>query len=206
MKNLFCSRICGATWERFMEPEAQPKLDAGSTESLGSASGSPERNQDRNWAPMAIAAAVVIAVVAAVLVLGGHSKRGQEAASSSAAPDPYAANLPISGLSMSESSNLAGGKVTYINGHIANQGDRTVNGALVQVVFRDYKNEVAQSEKLPLTVIRMREPYIDTATLAVIPLKPGAQQDFRLNFDSVSPDWSGTLPEVRIVHVDLKLK
>jgi len=189
-----------------MEPEAQPKLkaDIASAESLSAGSAGQERDQKRNWAPMAIAAAVVIAVVAVALVLGGHSKRAQDAASSSAAPDPSAANLPVSNLAMSESSNLAGGKVTYIDGHIANQGDRTVTGALVQVIFRDYKNEVAQSEKLPLTVIRMREPYIDTATLAAVPLKPGAQQDFRLNFDSVSPDWSGILPEVRIVHVDLK--
>ena len=185
-----------------MEPEAQPKLDLVSAESLGAAPGAQERNQDRNWAPMAIAAALVIAVITAVLVLGGPSKRGQQATGS--APDPYAANLPISGLAMSESSNLAGGKVTYIDGHIANQGDRTVTGAQVQVVFRDYKKEVAQSQKLPLTVVRMREPYIDTVTLAAAPLKPGAQQDFRLNFDVVSPDWSGTLPEIRVVHVDLK--
>jgi hypothetical protein len=185
-----------------MEPKAQPKLDLASTESLGAAPGAQERNQDRNWAPMAIAAALVIAVVTAVLVLGGPSKRGQRATSST--PDPYAANLPISGLAMSESSNLAGGKVTYIDGHIANQGDRTVTGAQVQVIFRDYKKEVAQSQKLPLTVVRMREPYIDTVTLAAAPLKPGTQQDFRLNFDAVSPDWSGTLPEIRVVHVDLK--
>jgi hypothetical protein len=185
-----------------MEPEAQPKLDLVSTESLGAAAGAQERNQDRNWAPMAIAAALVIAVVTAVLVLGGPSKGGQGATSST--PDPYAANLPISGLAMSESSNLAGGKVTYIDGHIANRGDRTVTGAQVQVIFRDYKKEVAQSQKLPLTVVRMREPYIDTVTLAAAPLKPGTQQDFRLNFDAVSPDWSGTLPEIRVVHVDLK--
>jgi hypothetical protein len=190
-----------------MEPEAQPKLEPdllepglASAGSLGGASAA----QERNWTPMAIAAAVAIAVIAAVLVLGGPSKRAQEAASSSSTPDPYAANLPISGLTMSESSNLAGGKVTYIDGHIANQGDRTVTGAWVQVIFRDYKKEVAQGEKLPLTVIRMREPYIDTVTLAAAPLKPGMQQDFRLNFDAVSPDWSGTLPEVRVMHVDLK--
>jgi Protein of unknown function (DUF2393) len=185
-----------------MEPEAQSKLDA--AESPGAASGAQVRDQERNWAPVAIAAALVIAVVAAVLVLGGPSKRIQEAAGSSSTPDPYAAKLPVSNLAMSEASNLAGGKVTYISGNIANQGDRTVTGALVQVIFRDYKKEVAQSEELPLTVIRMREPYIDTVTLAAAPLKPGTQQDFRLNFDTVSPDWSGTLPEVRVVHVDLK--
>jgi len=185
-----------------MDPEVQtkPESEIVSPESLSSAS----LAQERNWLPMAIAAVVVIAVVAAVLVLGGRSKPAQEAGSASAMPLPYADKLAISNLAMSESSNLAGGKVTYVDGRIANQGDRTVTGALVQVVFRDYKNEVAQSQRMALTVVRMREPYIDTTTLAVAPLKPGAQEDFRLIFDAVSPDWSGTLPEVHIAHVDLK--
>jgi hypothetical protein len=150
---------------------------------------------------MAIAGVVVMAVVFAALVLGGRSKHAEDAA---ATPDPYAANLTISSLAMSESSNLAGGKVTYVNGHIANQGGRTLTGAWVQVTFRDYKREVAQSQRLPLTVIRMREPYIDTGLLSVVPLKPGAETDFRLNFDSVSPDWSGALPEIHVVRVESK--
>jgi hypothetical protein len=182
-----------------MEPELQSKLEPNivSSEFLGASPVKPERN----WIPMAIAAALVVAVAAAALFLSGHSRAGQQVAGSSAA-DPYAANLPISGLAMSESSNLSGGKVTYVDGRIANQGNRTVTGAWVQVIFRDYKNEVAQSQRLQLTVIRMREPYIDTALLSIVPLKPGAQTDFRLNFDVVSPDWSGALPEVRIVQVD----
>jgi hypothetical protein len=105
---------------------------------------------------------------------------------------------------MSESSNLAGGKVTYVDGHIANQGSRTVTGVQVQVTFRDYANKVAQSQKMPMTLISMRDPYIDTVMISAAPLKPGAAQDFRLNFDAVSPDWSGTLPDVRILHVDTK--
>lgn len=182
------------------EPQTKPEPNFISPESPGAASAA----QERNWVPMAIAAALVIAVVAAVLILGGRSKPAQEAGSSSSAPVPYADNLTISNLAMSESSNLVGGKVTYVDGRIANLGDRTVSGALVQVIFRDYKNEVAQSQRMALTVIRMREPYIDTTTLAVAPLKPGAQEDFRLIFDAVSPDWSGTLPEVHIAHIDLK--
>jgi hypothetical protein len=50
----------------------------------------------------------------------------------------------------------------------------------------------------------MREPYIDTVLVSAAPLKSGAQQDFRLNFDAVSPDWAGALPEVQIQHVGLK--
>ena len=48
----------------------------------------------------------------------------------SAAPDPYAASLPITNVVMSESGNLAGGKVTYIDGHITNTGNKTVTGRL----------------------------------------------------------------------------
>ena len=42
----------------------------------------------------------------------------------------------------------------------------------------------------------MREPYIDTEPVSAAPLKPGAEQDFRLIFDSVSPEWAGALPEM----------
>lgn len=157
---------------------------------------------ERNWVPVAIASLVVIAVVLVWLLLGGYLRRGQASGQdAAAAPDPYAASLPITSVAMSESSNLAGGKVTYLDGHIANLGNRTVTAVTVQVVFRDYANKVAQSERMPLTLIRMREPYIDTESLSAAPLKPGAEQDFRLNFDSVSPDWAGATPVVRILHV-----
>jgi hypothetical protein len=105
---------------------------------------------------------------------------------------------------MSESSNLAGGKVTYVDGHVANQGNRTITGITVQVIFRSYTHEVAQNETMPMNLIRVRQPYVDTESVAAAPLKPGAEQDFRLIFDKVSPDWAGATPEIRIVHVDSK--
>jgi Protein of unknown function (DUF2393) len=157
-----------------------------------------------NWVPLAIAAVLVLAVVVAGLVLGGHARRGQDTAALTSEPDPYAGNLKITNLVMSESSNLAGGKVTYLDGHIANAGSRTVTEVLVQVIFRNYAKEVAQSERMSLTLIRMREPYIDTERVSAAPLKPGTEQDFRLNFDAVTPDWSGATPEVRILHVGSK--
>ena len=175
----------------------EPKIV--SSEPIGTSSA----ERERNWIPLAIAAALVLAVVAG-LMMSGRGKHSQDSAGLTGAPDPYAANLAITNLAMSESSNLAGGKVTYLDGHIANLGDRTVTEVVVQVIFRNYAKEVAQSEKLPLTLIRMREPYIDTETVSAAPLKPGAQHDFRLNFDTVSQDWSGTTPEVRILHVGSK--
>jgi hypothetical protein len=105
---------------------------------------------------------------------------------------------------MSESSNLAGGKVTYLDGQITNNGARTVTGVTVQVLFRSYAHEVAQNETLHLKLIRVRQPYIDVEPLSAAPLKPGDQHDFRLIFDAVSPDWDGALPEIRILRVESK--
>jgi len=105
---------------------------------------------------------------------------------------------------MSESGNLAGSKVTYLDGHIANQGGRTVTAVTVQVLFRTYAHEVAQNETQALKLIRTREPYVDLEPVSSAPLKPGATQDFRLIFDAVSPDWDGAYPEIRIVHVETK--
>lgn len=151
---------------------------------------------------MAIAAAVVVLVAAVVILVLQHGKGTANIAPVSAASDPYAENLPLTGLSMSEAGNLAGGKVTYLDGHIANKGSKTVTGVKVQVLFRNTAQEVAQNESQSLKVIRMRTPYIDIEPLSAAPLKPGDEKDFRLIFDAVSPDWDGAYPQVRILRVE----
>ena len=122
----------------------------------------------------------------------------------SAAVDPYAGNLTISNLAMSESSSLSGGKVTYLDGRIANQGNRTATGIAVQVLFRDPAHEVAQNETQPLEIIRTRDPYVDVEPISAAPLKPGEAEDFRLIFDTVAQDWDGAFPEIRVIHVETK--
>lgn len=160
--------------------------------------------EERNWLPLAIAAVVVVAIVAGLVLFMGHGKKGSLVLPSTTALDPYAASLPISGLAMSESANLAGGKVTYVDGHIANQGGKTVTGITVQVLFRNFAHEVAQNETHPLKLIRTRDPYIDVEPVSAAPLKPGDAPEFRLIFDAVTPDWDGAYPEIRIIRVDGK--
>jgi Protein of unknown function (DUF2393) len=162
----------------------------------------PSEPRERNWLPLAVAAAVVIVVAATAVVVLEHRKPAASVTPISAATDPYAASLPITNLAMSESTNLAGSKVTYVDGHVANQGPRTVTGVTVQVLFRNYAHEVAQNETQPLKFIRIRDPYIDVEPVSAAPLKPGGEQDFRLIFDTVSPDWDGAYPELRVIHVD----
>jgi hypothetical protein len=153
---------------------------------------------------VAVAAVIVFAVAGGLALILEHGKSTPTVTPISAAMDPYAGNLTISNLAMSESSNLAGGKVTYLDGRIANNGNRTVTGITAQVLFRDAANEVAQNETQPLKIIRTREPYVDVEPLKAAPLKPGEAEDFRLIFDTVARDWDGAFPEIRIVHVDTK--
>ena len=154
--------------------------------------------------PLAIAAAAVAVIAAVVIVILEHGAGRTTVAPVNAASDPYAVSLPITNLQMSESSNLAGGKVTYLDGHIANKGDRTVAGSAVQVLFRNSAGEVAQNETQALKIIRTRNPYIDIEPLSAAPLKAGEERDFRLIFDHVTPDWDGAYPQLRILHVTLQ--
>jgi hypothetical protein len=160
-----------------------------------------ETERERNWLPLMIAIVLVAGVIAAGLMMSGR-KPSVGVTAITAGADPYAAQLPFTNLTMSESANLAGGKVTYIDGHIANLGGRTVTGITVQVLFRNYNHEVTQNETLPLTLIRTREPYVDTEPVSAAPLKPGAEKDFRLIFDSVTADWAGETPEIRVLRVE----
>jgi len=164
----------------------------------------PTEPRDRNWMPLAIAAAAVL-IVAAILIFMMERGRGAATVTPiSAALDPYAATLPVTNLVMSESGNLAGGKVTYLDGHVINTGNKTVSGVQAQVLFRNAANEVAQNETQPLKLIRTRDPYVDLESVSAAPLRPGDSQDFRLIFDTVTPDWNGAYPEIRIVRVDTK--
>jgi len=151
----------------------------------------PTETRERNWVPLAIAAGVIVVVAVIVVSIMEHGKGSANVTPISAQADPYAANLPLTEVKMSESSNLAGGKVTYIDGHITNSGSKTVAGISVQVLFRNAANEVAQNETQAVKWIRTRDPSIDLEPVSAAPLKPGAGRDFRLIFDAVTEGWNG---------------
>ena len=78
-------------------------------------------------------AGLVVVLLVALLVFAG---RKQPAATPNTLQpaDAYAASLPLSQLAMSESTNLSGGKLTYLDGHVRNAGDHTVTAATLQVL------------------------------------------------------------------------
>jgi hypothetical protein len=153
--------------------------------------------------PMAWGAAgLAVLVVIVILVLAGRHKPAGPATIQP--PAPYASNLEISQLAMSESTSLSGGKSTFIDGHIKNTGDQTVSGITVQVLFRNNEAMPPQIDTLPLSLVRTREPYIDTQPVGAAPLKPGDERDFRLIFESLPTNWNMEMPEVRITQVTAK--
>ena len=147
-------------------------------------------------------AGLAVLVVLVVLVLAGRHKA---AAPTTVQPlAAYAANLPLSQLAMSESTSLSGGKSTFIDGHIKNTGSQIVSGITVQVLFRNDEAMPPQIDTVPLSLIRTREPYIDTQPVSAAPLKPGDERDFRLIFESIPANWNMQMPEIRVIQVETK--
>ena len=164
----------------------------------------PEAPSERNWVPLAVAAGIVVAVVIVLMLVFGRGKSGPTVTPLSAPVDSYSANLPVSKIQMSQSSNLAGSQLTYIDGHIQNNGNRTVTGITVQVLFHNFNHQVTQNETQQMRFIRTREPYVDVEAISAAPLKPGEGADFRLIFESIAQDWDNDYPQIRIVHVDTR--
>ena len=147
-------------------------------------------------------AGLAVLIVVAILALMGRHK-----ASAPTTIQPlavYAANLPLSQLAMSESTSLSGGKSTFVDGHIRNTGSQTVTGITVQVLFRNEEAMPPQIETVPLSLIRTREPYIDTQSVSASPLKPGDERDFRLIFESIPANWNMQMPDIHITQVETK--
>ncbi len=160
----------------------------------------PEHSGESSKAAWGVAALVVLVVVG-ILIFTGRKKAAPLPTTLQPA-DAYAASLPLSQFAMSESENLSGGKMTYLDGHIRNTGNRTIAGATVQVVFGNDEQLAPTVDTVPLMLIRMKQPYIDTESLKGDPLKPGDDREFRLTFESVPENWNQQMPEVRIIRVD----
>jgi hypothetical protein len=160
--------------------------------------------EPRPVAPWVIAGIVVLLVLGVFLARGHHAPPANPGGAGLAQPDPYAANLTISNLQMSEASSVAGAKSTYLDGLIANHGSQTVSGLTVQVAFHDFTGQFARNETMPLFLIRTHQPYIDTEPVSAAPIGPGESREFRLIFDNVPENWNQNYPEIRVIEVKFK--
>jgi hypothetical protein len=166
---------------------------------------SQQTREATSWIPWIVAAVVVIVALGTLILLGGHGAPQSGSAGTGMAPaDPYATNLPISGLQMSEATSFSGAKVTYVDGQITNNGNQTLSAITVQVGFHSDVGQFAQRLALPLSFIRTREPYVDLEPVSAAPIAPGQSRDFRLIFDIVPAEWDLQYPEIRVISVHAK--
>jgi hypothetical protein len=120
------------------------------------------------WIPLAIGAGVILIVLAGVFFLSRHRNEN-----SGPPPEaPYASNLQITDLHMSQAQNFVGAQVTYLEGKIANSGSRTVNGIVVEAVFRNSLGEVVGRESQSVMILEQRPGYEDAVSLKQHPLQP----------------------------------
>jgi hypothetical protein len=162
----------------------------------------PEERGGMPLTAWGVAALIVVVLVGALVFLG--RKKPVAVPDTLLPADAYADSLPLSQFAMSESTNLTGGKQTYLDGHIGNTGDRTVTAVTVQVVFRNDVDLAPQIDTVPLTLIRVKDPYIDIEPVSAAPLRPGDDREFRLTFETVPENWNQQMPEVRIIHAGVR--
>ncbi len=155
----------------------------------------PTLTEERGKGPMAIGVVVVLLAVVAVIVVTRLGQVKPQVA------DPYIAKLEIGGLHMARAENFAGGSVTYILGHIANNGDKKITGARVRVIFKNSIGEISQKDVVPVAVRVPNAPYEDYGPIESFPLGAGQARDFRVTLEFVTPDWDGQVPQVKVVSV-----
>lgn len=187
---------------------ADPNQPVSSTASQGRRGLFSETGRETPRPPTAAIAIAVVAVLVLVAVLVFAGRRHGAVASDS--PDTlrpvaaYAPNLKVSGLAMSESTSFSGGKSTFIDGNVTNIGSSTVTGVTAQVLFAPDSGGAPQLETVPLSVVRTRQPYLDTQPVSAAPLAPGAGADFRLIFEGIRPEWNQQTPEIHFVEIQTR--
>jgi hypothetical protein len=156
---------------------------------------------------LAIGLALILIVVVALIVSSRTSPTRNAVAPKlmeSGTADPYAANLQLSDVNLSAADNFAGGTSYYVEGKVTNTGNKVVNGATVEIAFKNSLGQVVQRETQTLMVILARQPAIDVVALNGAPLNPSQSRDFRLTFERISADWDRQKPELRVITVSWK--
>jgi hypothetical protein len=144
---------------------------------------------------------IIIAVVAVMALMLGVTLLLRQPPKAAKVPQPYIASLKLSDFKMSAAENFIGATVSYLDGTIANTGDKSVTRIVVEVTFSDSMGQLAQREEVPLRVLKNGGAYTEAVDLTSAPLAPGQSQPFRLTFDSISAQWNHQIPEVQITDV-----
>lgn len=154
--------------------------------------------EKRKWFPIVAAICLLAAALAAILLFPGGKAKPPSA------PPAYAANVKLTNVHMMTAENFIGSSVTYIEGNVANAGDKSLTGATVELTFKNSLNQIVQTEDVPVRVLRSSEPYRDFANLRDLPLAARQSREFRLSLEHISADWDRQYPDIRVIDVSTK--
>jgi hypothetical protein len=152
------------------------------------------RAQEKQRVPAGVIAGV--AFMAAVLALLYFVVQQQSQPEAPPAPSPeaeeYLAKLAVADLRMSAEENFLQQQLTYLDGRLSNQGDRTIRRLRLRLYFRDTLNQV---------VLRVDRDVIGNAST---PLGAGESREFRLQFDHIPESWNRQVPQFQLVSMDFQ--
>jgi hypothetical protein len=147
---------------------------------------------------------ILLGIILVIIVVGLVAFLGREKPKAQSSLHPYAANVRLTDLKMSAAENFVGANVTYLDGTVTNDGEKTVTRAMVHIVFNDAVGQTAQVEDQPIRVVTTVGPYADAVDLSTAPLAPGQSKPFRITLEHVSSAWDREYPAMQVTDVTLK--
>ena len=99
----------------------------------------PGEQSSGPWLGLGIGFVLIIAIVGFLIYSSRNSANRAavqpQVIGSAQQADPYSTKLQLSNIQLSQADNMIGGTATYVEGTVTNTGDKTVNGANVEVEF-----------------------------------------------------------------------
>lgn len=146
------------------------------------------------WPFLVIGAAVVVVLVVVLGWLGRPGPPGPAAPPLPFGPaeQAYAEKVKFESPKMSRFANFLNQEVTYLDGDIVNEGDRSIVGLAVRVEFRNVENQVVFRQTM--------RPLNERAA----PIAPGERRPFRLAFEEIPDDWNMQYPSIQVTGLVLR--
>ena len=156
-----------------------------------------ERREEKPGLPVGVIAGGVFCAAVLVGLFLLVRMQSQPAGSPPIAPEveAYLPHLAVGELRLSAEENFLRQQVVYLDGQIANRGERTVRQLAVRVYFRDSLNQV---------ILREDQDVIRPGRPGSTPLPPGETREFRLLFDHIPDAWNRQLPQFQLVSMELQ--
>lgn len=146
---------------------------------------------------IAIVTALVCLVLMISLVRRGPARPAPVAAASPLLPQPNNGELKVDSIQIASNSTS---QILTLEGRITNTGKRTLNGAQVQLAFRDQKGKVIATLDRPIAGVSGGNCEV-TNEFARQPIKANDLRFFCVNVSPVPNDWNHQPPDTTVVTV-----